>query len=256
MVYLQFTARLMKWFPGSEPALKTAMTWTFSRYPQRGAAHAIFFSLDHISQSHCDGQNLEVWISLFTLNLILNCIATMSTNKTNKRKRITRHQSSNNKCRRNQMHRYPEILKMLQASCTSFWKTMARYWMLMPVDTLLKKGSKSGSRVFIKLMKRSFYSLNKRPSHSHWRFQIAGKGKPTLPPLFYQNTTFFFIPYYGNNDNPCYNDTLRKERELLLPSSTVLICLLPPHPLPSPPPPPSLSKPLFSTSTPPPLSPF
>ena len=41
-----------------------------------------------------------------------------------------------------------------------------------------------------------------------------------LPP-FYQVTTFFFIPYYGNNDNPCYNDTLRKERELsLLPSFT------------------------------------
>ena len=39
---------------------------------------------------------------------------------------------------------------------------------------------------------------------------------------FHQDTTFFFIPYYGNNDNPCYNDTLRKERELsLLPSSTV-----------------------------------
>ena len=36
-----------------------------------------------------------------------------------------------------------------------------------------------------------------------------------LPP-FYQDTTFFLIPYYGNND------TLRKERELsLLPSSTV-----------------------------------
>ena len=39
---------------------------------------------------------------------------------------------------------------------------------------------------------------------------------------FYQDTTFFFIPYYWNNDNPCYNDTLRKEREFsLLPSSTV-----------------------------------
>ena len=38
---------------------------------------------------------------------------------------------------------------------------------------------------------------------------------------FYQDTTFFFIPYYGNNDNPCYNDTLIKEWELLLPSSTV-----------------------------------
>ena len=37
-----------------------------------------------------------------------------------------------------------------------------------------------------------------------------------------QDTTFFFIPYYGNNDNPCYNDTLRKEQKLsLLPSSTV-----------------------------------
>ena len=37
------------------------------------------------------------------------------------------------------------------------------------------------------------------------------------------SSTFFFIPYYGNNDNPCYNDTLRKERELsLLPSSTVI----------------------------------
>ena len=35
-------------------------------------------------------------------------------------------------------------------------------------------------------------------------------------------STFFFIPYYGNNDNLCYKDTLRKERELLLlPSSTV-----------------------------------
>ena len=33
---------------------------------------------------------------------------------------------------------------------------------------------------------------------------------------FYQDTTFFFIPYYWNNDNPCYNDTLRKERELSL----------------------------------------
>ena len=44
-----------------------------------------------------------------------------------------------------------------------------------------------------------------------------------LPP-FYQDTIFFFIPHYGNNDNPCYNDTLRKERELLLlPSSTVLL---------------------------------
>ena len=43
-----------------------------------------------------------------------------------------------------------------------------------------------------------------------------------LPP-FYRDTTFFLIPYYGNNDNPCYNDTFRKERELsLLPTSTVL----------------------------------
>ena len=47
------------------------------------------------------------------------------------------------------------------------------------------------------------------------------ESKPALP-SFHQGTTFFFIPYYGNNDNPCYNDTLRKERELsLLPSSTV-----------------------------------
>ena len=38
------------------------------------------------------------------------------------------------------------------------------------------------------------------------------------------SSTFFFIPCYGNNDNPCYNETLRKERELsLLPSSTVYI---------------------------------
>ena len=44
-----------------------------------------------------------------------------------------------------------------------------------------------------------------------------------LPP-FYQDTTFFFIPYYGNKDNPYYNDTSRKERELsILPSSTVLV---------------------------------
>ena len=44
-----------------------------------------------------------------------------------------------------------------------------------------------------------------------------------LPP-FYRDTTFFLIPYYGNNDNPCYNDTLRKKGEfLLLPSSTVAI---------------------------------
>ena len=36
------------------------------------------------------------------------------------------------------------------------------------------------------------------------------------------SSIFFFIPCYGNNDNPCYNDTLRKERELsLLPNSTV-----------------------------------
>ena len=48
------------------------------------------------------------------------------------------------------------------------------------------------------------------------------ESKPALP-SFHQGTTFFFIPYYGNNDNPCYNDTLRKERELsLFPSSTVL----------------------------------
>ena len=41
-------------------------------------------------------------------------------------------------------------------------------------------------------------------------------------PRFYQDTIFFFIPYYGNNNNPCYNNTLGKERELsLLPSSTV-----------------------------------
>ena len=39
---------------------------------------------------------------------------------------------------------------------------------------------------------------------------------------FYQDPLFFFIPYYGNNDNPCYNETLRKELKLsLLPSSTV-----------------------------------
>ena len=39
---------------------------------------------------------------------------------------------------------------------------------------------------------------------------------------FYQDTTFFFIPYLGNNDNSWYIDTLRKERKLsLLPSSTV-----------------------------------
>ena len=30
--------------------------------------------------------------------------------------------------------------------------------------------------------------------------------------------------YYGNNDIPCYNDTLRKERvSSLLPSSTILL---------------------------------
>ena len=51
------------------------------------------------------------------------------------------------------------------------------------------------------------------------------------------SSTFFFIPYYGNNYNPCFNDTLRKERELLfLRSSTVVmpfaICLpLPPSDL-------------------------
>ena len=45
-------------------------------------------------------------------------------------------------------------------------------------------------------------------------------------PSFYQNTIFLLIPYYGNNDNPCYNDTLRKERELsLLPSSTLFFQL-------------------------------
>ena len=44
-----------------------------------------------------------------------------------------------------------------------------------------------------------------------------------LPP-FYRDTTFFLIPYDRNNDNPCYNDTFRKERELsLLPSSTVCL---------------------------------
>ena len=54
---------------------------------------------------------------------------------------------------------------------------------------------------------------------------LLGKGNQCTS--FYQNTTFFFIPYYGNNDNPCYNDTLRKERELsLLPSSTVLIMII------------------------------
>ena len=47
-----------------------------------------------------------------------------------------------------------------------------------------------------------------------------------MPP-FYRDTTFFLIPYYGNNDNPCYNENLRKERELsLLPSSTVDVIIL------------------------------
>ena len=27
------------------------------------------------------------------------------------------------------------------------------------------------------------------------------------------SSAFFFIPYYRNNDNPCYNDTLRKFTE-------------------------------------------
>ena len=37
-----------------------------------------------------------------------------------------------------------------------------------------------------------------------------------MVPPFHQDTTFFFIPYYGNNDN------LRKEREFsLIPSFTV-----------------------------------
>ena len=41
------------------------------------------------------------------------------------------------------------------------------------------------------------------------------------------SSTFFFIPYFGNNDNPCYNDTLRKDRELsLLSSSTVFFLYL------------------------------
>ena len=44
-----------------------------------------------------------------------------------------------------------------------------------------------------------------------------------MPP-FYRDTTFFLIPYYGNNDNPCYNDNLRKEQELsLLLSSPVCV---------------------------------
>ena len=50
---------------------------------------------------------------------------------------------------------------------------------------------------------------------------IKAFDKPILS-LFNQNNTFYFIPCCGNNDNICYNDSVWKDRELLLlPSSTV-----------------------------------
>ena len=121
------------------------------------------------------------------------------------------------------MHRHTEALNSFQAPCTSFWKSMTRYWTFMPVETLVEKGRKSGGGIFIKLMKHSFCSSNKWP-HKIFLLEVPNCWKERKPmlPSFYQNITFFFIPYYGNNDTPCYNNTLRKERELsLLPSSTV-----------------------------------
>ena len=35
-------------------------------------------------------------------------------------------------------------------------------------------------------------------------------------PLFYQDTTFFFIPYYRNNDHPCYNNTFKKRTRVVV----------------------------------------